>query len=88
MFHLCHHVSLVLQWFLVPYCWLVAGKSRRFPSVDVIEKEICALDLVELAQETLADVASSLADLVMAVSIFFSTSNLQTPFLCFLFYAL
>ena len=41
-----------MQWFLVPYCWLVAGKSRRFPSVDVIEKEICALDLVELAQES------------------------------------
>lgn len=37
----------------------MAGKRRRFPSVDVIEKEICALDLVELAQETLADVASN-----------------------------
>lgn len=84
MFHLCHHVSLVLQWFLVPYCWLVAGKSRRFPSVDVIEKEICALDLVELAQETLADVASSR----LSHGGFFSTSKLQTSFLCFLFYAL
>ena len=38
---------------------LACGWEKQKVSVDVIEKEICALDLVELAQETLADVASS-----------------------------
>ena len=59
MFYLCHHVSLVLQWFSSCSLLLACGWEKQKVSVDVIEKEICALDLVELAQETLADVASS-----------------------------